>query len=140
LRLQGYKNIFAGGDIKNLQEEKTAFSASMDSTILAHNVIHTELNKPLLKRGDKKTGVIESQPAMVFVTMGELGVLGMIRKPAFLQSKDNTHWNPVTKFMRKMKSGMVEKYKEFLVHGKPRSSMYGLSPDPKKLVFPSDSQ
>jgi len=58
--LQVTKNIFAAGDITNIQEEKTAQSAEKQGNIIAKNILNLEKNKPLLEYKPKKRAMVIS--------------------------------------------------------------------------------
>ncbi|MDP3966097.1 MAG: FAD-dependent oxidoreductase [archaeon] len=54
LQVRGFKNIFAGGDIIDTDEEKTAQSAVLHSWIINRNIINMEKRKSLIKYKIKK--------------------------------------------------------------------------------------
>lgn len=47
LQLQGYSNIFIGGDITNILEEKTAQNANRQAQLIAQNILRSLHQKPL---------------------------------------------------------------------------------------------
>ncbi|MGM0510370.1 MAG: NAD(P)/FAD-dependent oxidoreductase [Thermoplasmatota archaeon] len=49
LQLRGYPNIFVGGDITAINEEKTGHNADAHSRIISDNIIRMEKEKPLKK-------------------------------------------------------------------------------------------
>lgn len=49
LQLQGFANIFVGGDITSIQEEKTAQNAEHHAKVIAHNINAIINNQPLTK-------------------------------------------------------------------------------------------
>ena len=68
LQLKGYSHIFVGGDITNIQEEKTAFNADRHAKIIYHNIKRSLQNKPL------KT--YKTIPAFLIISLGKFD--GMI--------------------------------------------------------------
>lgn len=60
LQLKGIKNIFSGGDVNDIKEEKTAQAAIEQGRIIAHNIIRLEKNLPLKKYECKKRPLIIS--------------------------------------------------------------------------------
>ena len=55
LQLKGFKNIFVGGDINNVPEEKTAQNAVRHAHIISHNIISL-INKTELKKHKPRSG------------------------------------------------------------------------------------
>jgi len=49
LRLKGYNNIFVGGDINSIKEEKTAHNAELHADTIAENVLNTVNRKKLVQ-------------------------------------------------------------------------------------------
>lgn len=58
LQLQGYPNIFAGGDITSLQEEKTAANAKRHGTIILENLLKSMQGKTLSVYRQRKIPMI----------------------------------------------------------------------------------
>ena len=84
LQLEDYKNIFAAGDVTNINEEKTAQNAEKQAGIVIKNIIRLESNKQLVKYNAK--------PRIMVISLGKYnGILeyknfvltGII--PAFLK-------------------------------------------------------
>jgi len=47
LQLEGYPNIFVGGDISSIKEEKTAHNAETHANVIAANIVRAVKGKPL---------------------------------------------------------------------------------------------
>ncbi len=60
LQVQGYKNIFAAGDITNVREEKTAQGAERQARIVVKNIRRHTCSLPLLSHIPKKLPMIIS--------------------------------------------------------------------------------
>lgn len=60
LQVQGTKNIFAGGDIINIQEEKLAQNAEKHAGIIAHNIQNLENKEPLQRYLPKERTIVIS--------------------------------------------------------------------------------
>ena len=60
LRVKGYDNIFAGGDIADLPEEKCAQNAQIHGRIIAENVINSISKKKLVEYAPKKRIMVVS--------------------------------------------------------------------------------
>lgn len=63
LRLQGSKNIFVGGDITNIPEEKLAQNAEKHAQVIVENIRCDHMNKKLC--------VYKSQPRPILVSLGK---------------------------------------------------------------------
>ena len=63
LQVSSYQNIFAGGDITDVQEEKTAQNAEEQAKVIVKNIIHLENNEPL---GEYKT-----KPRIMVISLGQ---------------------------------------------------------------------
>lgn len=59
LRLQGYDNVFVGGDLVSIKEEKLAQTAEKHAEIIVENIRRTLAKKPLL------TYVSQSRPMLI---------------------------------------------------------------------------
>ncbi len=60
LRVKGLTNVFAGGDITNVAEEKTAQAAEAHAKIVIQNIIRTVLHKSLKKYTSHSKGLVIS--------------------------------------------------------------------------------
>lgn len=60
LQLPGYKNIFVGGDITAIKEEKTAQTAEKHADIIVKNIKNLEKPKPLITYETKKRPMVVS--------------------------------------------------------------------------------
>jgi len=60
LQIEGHKNIFAGGDVTAIQEEKTAQSAERHAKIIIQNILNLENNRPLITYKTKKRPMLIS--------------------------------------------------------------------------------
>ncbi len=58
LQLKGYENIFVGGDITNVGEEKTGYNAERHGRLIAENIIRFKNNEKLKKYKIRKTPLI----------------------------------------------------------------------------------
>lgn len=58
MQLQGYSNIFAGGDITSVQEEKTAANAKRHGTIILENLLRSIHGKKLSVYAQRKMPMI----------------------------------------------------------------------------------
>lgn len=63
LNLQGYKNIFVGGDITSFEEEKSAQNAEYHGKIIAENILRSIKKKKLLKYTPK--------PRIMIISLGD---------------------------------------------------------------------
>ena len=60
LQLEGYSNIFVGGDINNIKEEKTAQNAELHAHSIAKNLDRLQNNQPLLPHKSKTSPLVIS--------------------------------------------------------------------------------
>lgn len=63
LQLENYQNIFAGGDITNIREEKTAQNAEEHARLIAKNILNKEKNHPLIKYA--------KEPRIMVISLGK---------------------------------------------------------------------
>lgn len=75
LQLDGYKNIFAGGDITSIREEKTAQNAEEHAKLIVENIIRKEKNKPLLQ--------YKSKPRIMVISLGKYNGIFVYRNFVF---------------------------------------------------------
>ncbi|MBU0496683.1 MAG: FAD-dependent oxidoreductase [Candidatus Thermoplasmatota archaeon] len=73
-QLKEYPNIFVGGDITNIAEEKTALNAERHARYLYHNIIQQIDNKPLKK--------YHTIPTVLVISLGPKN--GIIALPRFV--------------------------------------------------------
>jgi len=84
LNLQGYKNIFAGGDITDIIEEKSAQNAEYHGEIIAKNILKSINKKKLVNYESKKrTMVISLGDYNSILVMNNTAFDGLI--PAFMK-------------------------------------------------------
>lgn len=85
LQVQGYENIFAGGDITDIKEEKTAQNAEKQGAIITNNIINLDKKNPLIKYKSKSRAMVISLSKYKGIFEYKNFVLtGLI--PAFLKS------------------------------------------------------
>ena len=60
LQVKGLKNLFGGGDITNIKEEKTAQAATLHAEVIAKNIIRMEEGKELVKYIPKENPMVLS--------------------------------------------------------------------------------
>ncbi len=60
LQLKGYPNIFAGGDITSMDEEKTGHNADVHSRVISDNVVRTERGTSFKKYRNFRTPLLIS--------------------------------------------------------------------------------
>jgi NADH dehydrogenase FAD-containing subunit len=60
LNLKGFRNIFVGGDVTDIKEEKTAQNSIEHAKVIASNIINLERGKPLNKYVHKERAMILS--------------------------------------------------------------------------------
>ncbi|MBI2671949.1 FAD-dependent oxidoreductase [Candidatus Woesearchaeota archaeon] len=79
LQVNNYENIFAGGDIINTKEEKTAQNADRHAKTIAYNILHLE-SKKRLKKYKPRTGplVISLGPWKGLFVAGNFVITGLI--------------------------------------------------------------
>jgi len=63
LQLQNHPNIFVGGDITNISEEKTAFNADRHAKHIYHNLIKKMKNQQLKP--------YKSMPPLLIISLGK---------------------------------------------------------------------
>jgi len=96
LQLNDFPNIFVGGDITGIAEEKTAQTAEKHAEIIFHNLKNLESAKPLIKyKSKKRTMVISLGKYDGIVEKGNLVITG--KAAALLK------WGIERKTMRKYK-------------------------------------
>jgi len=84
LRVVGYNNIFAGGDIINTKEEKLAQNAEAHGKIIARNIILIESKNKLKKYMAKKRMILislgKSKGIVEYKNMSFMGIVPLIMK------------------------------------------------------------
>ena len=63
LQLKGFENIFIGGDLTSIKEEKTAFNADRHAKYIYHNLLRHIKNKPMKP--------YSSIPAFLIISLGK---------------------------------------------------------------------
>ena len=74
LQLRGYPNIFVGGDVTGLEEEKNAAHANSHASIIIQNVVRQARHRPLL--------AYRARPEPVDISLGAWD--GIIALPPFI--------------------------------------------------------
>ena len=134
LTLEGYPNIFVGGDIKNIKEEKLAKVGTADGFLITRNIINSELKKPLIERGKGGSLPIQKE-ASSFVSLGPKKGVIMLRNTfmgaCFPPSKNQTWFMD---FIYNMKINFTKATLKVL-SGEKESffPVYGTTPNPKVL-------
>ncbi|KAI7902737.1 uncharacterized protein BX663DRAFT_510308 [Cokeromyces recurvatus] len=68
-----YKHIFVGGDVTNIVEEKTAYSATLAGVCIARNICRIEKGKSPIIQGSKGTLPAPSKPIHGIHSQGGIG-------------------------------------------------------------------
>ncbi|KAI7872825.1 hypothetical protein BDF14DRAFT_1960819 [Spinellus fusiger] len=68
-----YQHIFSGGDVTNVEEEKTGFSATLAGVCIARNICRIEKGKPPLRQGDKRSMAAPNKPLHGISANGGIG-------------------------------------------------------------------
>jgi|GEM_PF-483421 len=112
LNLLDYSNIFAGGDINNIPEEKTAHNAEIHGYIIAENIIRSIIGKDLTD--------YESRESPLLISLGsQNGILTFQNRtlpgyPPLLMKDLIRKWT-----MTKMKSKTLSKLEKFIFKNSP---------------------
>ncbi|HVY01609.1 MAG TPA: FAD-dependent oxidoreductase [Candidatus Nanoarchaeia archaeon] len=84
LRVKGMNNVFAGGDITNIREEKTGQNAEKHAQVIAKNIRRFEQRKELTSYKHKSSPIVISLgPRKGILIMGNFVLTGII--PAILK-------------------------------------------------------
>ncbi|KAG0179682.1 hypothetical protein DFQ29_001754 [Apophysomyces sp. BC1021] len=92
-----YQHIFAGGDVTNVIEEKTGYSATIAGVCIARNICRLEKGKPPLNQGTKGLLPAPIKPLHGIAAQGGIGkkkLSSFMRKFSFL----NPHWTALKYF------------------------------------------
>ncbi|GAN02637.1 pyridine nucleotidedisulfide oxidoreductase domain containing protein [Mucor ambiguus] len=68
-----YNHIFSGGDVTNVDEEKTGYAATLAGVCIARNICRMEKGKAPLKQGSKGTLPAPSKPLHGIESRGGIG-------------------------------------------------------------------
>ncbi|KAL0093770.1 alternative NADP(H) dehydrogenase [Phycomyces blakesleeanus] len=123
-----YQHIFAGGDVTNVDEEKTGFAATLAGVCIARNICRIEKGKAPLRQGAKGTAPAPLKPLHGIGANGGIGrqQMGSIKRTfAFL----NPTWAALKSFDEQ----------QFLriVQGEAAASSLAIGKKPKKLDLTS---
>lgn len=84
LRVKGMKNVFAGGDIVSIREEKTGQNAEKHANIIVNNIVRLDSGKQLIEYAHKSSPIVISLgPRKGILVMGNFVITGFI--PAVLK-------------------------------------------------------
>jgi NADH dehydrogenase FAD-containing subunit len=74
MRVLGFKNVFAGGDVINYDEEKGKYAAVTCGNLIARNICQTANGKPLIQRGENGSPGPVTKPIYIISLGSEKGI------------------------------------------------------------------